>query len=424
MVQCDAPSRPSPVLHPFVHKSGGFSSVQQHSLSSSRMAVIPEFSDTQNRQHHEHDHAAVSDSAESSTLSEEEGSNPRSAESGHTAPRSLRRTKSSRDVHTNEGSSRQATLPSNDDEGDLQGFADRFRALVDRVSRELEESRISESHTEPTAPPLHHVLDTHTPYMSIDEFGREVPCQEPIAVLGAVIKRMPTIESVGSRELASLRSTTVVSGTAGIGSHSAATSTTSSRPPTRGTMASFNDAPSASLESASQPSSRSNSIHRLRTPSELGELVRDAIRTRGQSRPLQAPYVVGSTSARPSSGGSMSGSGCGSESASAPARSRSNSLGPNEMMLAPVTEHGELGREDARPPQRPAVRHAGNSSSRAAASARARWASWCAGSGRSLGRAAARRRLPPPRTSPLARRALRAVVVAVAAILALVPVAD
>jgi hypothetical protein len=114
----------------------------------------------------------------------------------------------------------------------------------------------------------------------------------------------------------------------------------------------MNDAPSASLESASQPSSRSNSIHRLRTPSELGELVRDSIR-RGQSRPLQAPYLVGSTSARPSSGGSMSGSGCGSESASAPARSRSNSLGPNEMMLAPVTEHGELGREEARPPPRP-----------------------------------------------------------------------
>jgi hypothetical protein len=35
----------------------------------------------------------------------------------------------------------------------------------------------------------------------------------------------------------------------------------------------------------------------------------------------------------------------GSSSASAPARSRSDSPGPNEMMLAPVTEHGELGRE-------------------------------------------------------------------------------
>jgi hypothetical protein len=67
IAQCDAPSRPSLVLHPFVQKSGGFSSVQQHSLSSSRMSVIPEFGDTQNRQHHERDR--VADSPESSTLS-------------------------------------------------------------------------------------------------------------------------------------------------------------------------------------------------------------------------------------------------------------------------------------------------------------------------------------------------------------------
>jgi hypothetical protein len=60
--------------------------------------------------------------------------------------------------------------------------------------------------------------------------------------------------------------------------------------------------------------------------------------------------------------GSGSGSGSGSgESAvglgpSALSRSRSNSLGPNEV-LPPVTEHGELGREDSnlplrRPPRR------------------------------------------------------------------------
>ncbi|KAI0287424.1 hypothetical protein BC826DRAFT_1044755 [Russula brevipes] len=32
--QMDAPSRPSPVFHPFAHKSGGLSGVKQHSLSS------------------------------------------------------------------------------------------------------------------------------------------------------------------------------------------------------------------------------------------------------------------------------------------------------------------------------------------------------------------------------------------------------
>jgi hypothetical protein len=334
------------------------------------MEVIPERSDTPNREHYEQENTGA-DSAESSTLSDEEESKQRSAESGATATNmSLRRTNSSRDMDTQmaSSSSRLATLVANAGEGELQGFADQFRALVDRVSRELEESRIAEDQDgEPHTPPLHHVLDTHTPYMTVDEFGREVYTEEPIAILGSVIKRMPTIESVGSRELTSLRSATLVSGGGGgtIGAASVApSSSASSRPPTGATIASLNDAASASLASASQPSSRSNSIHRLRTPSELGELVRDALRARAQARPLPP-----SSSARPGSGGSVSGSGCtgsgsgsgSGESAvclgpSASSRSRSNSLGPNEV-LSPVTEHGELGREDSnlplrRPPRR------------------------------------------------------------------------
>jgi hypothetical protein len=370
--QANAPSRPSLVVPPFVHKSGGF---PQRSLSSSRMAVIPERSDTPNREHYEQENSGP-DSAESSTLSDEEESKQRSAESSGTATtKSLRHTNSSRDVQMASSSSRLASLVANVGEEELQGFADQFRALVDHVSRELEESRMSEDQDrEPHTPPLHHVLDTHTPYMTIDEFGREVLTEEPIAILGGVIKRMPTIESVGSRELMSLRSATLVSGGGGVGAASvAASSSASSRPPTGATMASFNDAASASLASASQPSSRSNSIHRLRTPSELGELVRDALRARAQARPLPP-----SSSARPGSGGSVSGSGSGctgagsgsgsgsgsggsGESAvvlgpSALSRSRSNSLGPNEV-LPPVTEHGELGREDSnlplrRPPRR------------------------------------------------------------------------
>ena len=337
IAQVDAPSRPTPVLHSFSHRS---SELPQRSLSS-RMAVIPELSDNPNQEELQEQEKAGPDSAGSSTLSGEE-SNQRSAESGVTPPKSLRRTKSSRDVQASSSSSRHPTLNSSVEEADLQGFAEQFRALVDQVSRELEEARISEYNSETNreshTPPLHHVLDTHTPYMSIDEFGREVPSEEPIAVLGGVIKRMPTIESVGSRELASLRSATLVSGAGGtgIGSASVATSSTaSSRPPTRATMASLND--------ASQPSSRSNSIHRLRTPSELGELVREALRARGQARPLSSSLP----GPRPSSGGSLNGSGSGAGE-SAP-RSRSNSLGPSEA-LSPVTEHGELARED--PPRR------------------------------------------------------------------------
>ncbi|KAH9964839.1 hypothetical protein BC827DRAFT_1265513 [Russula dissimulans] len=169
--------------------------------------------------------------------------------------------------------------------------------------------------------------------MTIREFGREVAIEEPITILGGIIQYMPTIESMGSRELASLRSTRLVSGTpCRIGSPNAA---------------------SASLASASQPPGRSKSLNRLRTPSELGELVRDSLRARGQSRsmpPATHATSASASSARPGSGGSLSGSGSvgGAESVGGGAgsqRSRSNSLGPCEV-LAPVTEHGELGRED------------------------------------------------------------------------------
>ena len=326
-MQGDAPSRPSPVLHPFMQKSGGFASTPQRSLSGSRMAVIPELSDN----HHSQEHAGRY-SGESSSASED--SNHRSTESGVTMRRSLRRTTSSREGHSSQGSSGHAILPSNMEEGEMQGFADRFRELVDRVSRELEESRIVENNTDLRArtPPLHHVLDTHTPYMSIDEFGRAVPPEEPFAMLGGVIRRMPTIESVGSRELGSLRSTAVL---CGAGSHSGATSSASTRPPTRATI--YNDTASASLASASQPPSRSNSFHRQRMPSELGELIRENLRARGLARPLTSSSSShgASGSVRPTSAGSLSGSGCGGESAcSGPPPSRSNSL-------APVTEHGE-----------------------------------------------------------------------------------
>ena len=296
----------------------------QRSFSSSRMAVIPEFNEVRNEipLRYEHEYAGL-DSVDSSTLSEDD-SLPRSVESSSPPSKPLRHTKSLRDLPTGDSSSRRAALASNVAEGELEGFADRFRAIVDRVSRELEDARNLEHESAQRTPPIHHVLDTHTPYMSIDEFGREVLTEEPVPMFGGVIRRMPTIDSVGSREFGSLRSGTLVGG-GGVGAPSLApSSSTSSRPPTRGTMVSFNDAASASLASASAASSRSNSIHRPRMPSELGEIVRDALRVRGQPR--------SSASARPGSGGSAGGS---SESAS---RSRSNSQAANEV-LAPVTEH-------------------------------------------------------------------------------------
>ncbi|KAH9068076.1 hypothetical protein EDB83DRAFT_681475 [Lactarius deliciosus] len=314
----DSPSRPSPVLQPFIQKSGAF--VPQRSLSSSRMAVIPEFNEVRNQipLHYEHE----------------------SVESSSSPSRSLRHTKSSRELHAGDGSSRRAALVSNVGEGELGGFANQFRALVDRVSLELEEARNLESEPPPRTPPLHHVLDTHTPYMSIDEFGREVPHRRARSDVrrrhqayaddrfGRLPRaREPPLHHARQRLRRSLLALPSI----------APSSSASSRPPTRATMVSFNDAASASLASVSAQSSRSNSIHRPRMPSELGEIVRDALRARGQPRASSHPGP-GSTSARPGSGGS---GGAGNiETASAPPRSRSNSQGANEV-LAPVTEHGE-----------------------------------------------------------------------------------
>ncbi|KAH9960001.1 hypothetical protein BC827DRAFT_1156039 [Russula dissimulans] len=79
-----------------------------------------------------------------------------------------------------------------------------------------------------------------------------------------------------------------------------------------------------------------------------------SLRAWGQSRslpPATHATSASASSARPGSGGSLSGSGSvgGAESAGggsgASQRSRSNSLGPCEV-LTPVTEHGELGHED------------------------------------------------------------------------------
>ena len=241
IAQVDAPSRPSPVLHSFSHRS---SEPPQRSLSS-RMAVISKLSDNPNQEELQEQENAGRDFAGSSTLFGEE-SNQRSAESGVTPPKSLRCTKSPRDVQAPSSSLRHATLNSSVEEADLQGFVEQFHALVDQVSRELEEARISEYN----------------------------PSEEPIAIVGGVVKRMPTIESAGSQELASLRSATPVSGASGAGTGYASVGTLSIASST------VSHAAMDWLDDASQSSSRSNSIHRLRRPSELGELVREALRAR------------------------------------------------------------------------------------------------------------------------------------------------
>ncbi|KAI0062976.1 hypothetical protein BV25DRAFT_489065 [Artomyces pyxidatus] len=301
-------------------------------------AVIPEFND--GRLVGSHSRPTMSRASSVPSLTDKTSATSEddllgSTESGG-AHKSLRRIRSSYDMnagssHSHASSSEEAKAVLPDD--DLQGFADRFRSLVSQVSRELEEGLQLEPDDDiaaPRTPPIHHVLDTHIPYASLDEFGRPMH-DERIAVLGGVVRRMPTIESVGSRELMSIRS-----GLPNGLNSPTTTSSMSSRPPTRATMLSLSDG-------ASAPPSRSNSLHAAAAPprmaSELGELAREPTTSssrssvRGSTGTSYYTMPPGSSSTRSSEG-----------LAGAP-RSRSNSLGATEV-LSPVTELGELGRED------------------------------------------------------------------------------
>jgi hypothetical protein len=95
-------------------------------------------------------------------------------------------------------------------EADPFAFVDRYRTLINQVSQEidhsleivqrdgtLEDHRLS-SHTL-TEQELERLLRS-------DEFGRVRVPEDHVMVLGGYIRRMPTIESLGSREMGSIAS--------------------------------------------------------------------------------------------------------------------------------------------------------------------------------------------------------------------------
>ncbi|KAI0310066.1 hypothetical protein OF83DRAFT_917596 [Amylostereum chailletii] len=220
-------------------------------------------------------------------------------------------------------------------DADLQGFAERFRNLLHQVSHDFEEARrpspTEEDPPSPVTPPIHHVLDTHTPYMSVDEFGREVQSEESIAVLGRVVRRMPTIESVGSREAASAYRQPH--------SPAATSSVSQSRPPTRATTLSVASSPS-------QPPSRANSLsYAPRMASELGELP-NPVRASGRgSGSTASSFHTAQTSGTNGTGSSRSASGSTNDAIPSNGYSNGSSLSMAAMdVLGPVSELSELPR--------------------------------------------------------------------------------
>lgn len=160
-------------------------------------------------------------------------------------------------------------------------LVDRFRLLLAQYTRDAEEavqsarSEGSASHKSGSSPsrkegPDPDVEDEDRPYhyangndddddfysnaavhtVDVHDYDQTYPADEHVRMMNAYIRRMPTIESMGSRE----RQTSFISSSAG-GDHDR--TGTASRPPTRNTLASWG----GSFElSGSEPRSRPNSL--------------------------------------------------------------------------------------------------------------------------------------------------------------------
>ena len=99
------------------------------------------------------------------------------------------------------------------------GFMDRFKSIVTQVSREIEDGLdvVRRENTESSPPSSYHDPHATSQCLSLEaldrpgniynEFGGwvETP-DEHVRVLGGYIRRMPTIESLGSREMGSMTS--------------------------------------------------------------------------------------------------------------------------------------------------------------------------------------------------------------------------
>ncbi|KAJ4484125.1 hypothetical protein C8J55DRAFT_559254 [Lentinula edodes] len=165
-------------------------------------------------------------------------------------------------VHTQPRSTLSSTsTPSTQNDRELNNFAERFRALVSQISHEADEAlRFAQSDDTGELEPALLPGNTYTdlPRHAYDEFaGGEYPPDDHVRILNGFVRRMPTIESLGSRELTSLASSRDQL-------HSL------SRPPTR----------SVTEFTGSEPPSRANSLsltaamggHGL-TSTEMGELL-------------------------------------------------------------------------------------------------------------------------------------------------------
>jgi hypothetical protein len=154
-------------------------------------------------------------------------------------------------------------LPNGD--GELSGFVERFRSIISQITQETEAGLTFALHDSETGSvPSSASSTTGFPYSSspfettYDPYAgyRSPPEAQHVRVLGGYIRRMPTIESLGSREMGSVAHSSVHRDE---GARASPTSPAPSRPQTR-------------LSTLSTVSTRTNSIRT--SISHHGDIVR------------------------------------------------------------------------------------------------------------------------------------------------------
>ncbi|KAF9450515.1 hypothetical protein P691DRAFT_810202 [Macrolepiota fuliginosa MF-IS2] len=246
--------------------------------------------------------------------------------------KSLRPSDSSTSINGSSDSNAPRAPPidlNSDLERETLGLVDRFRSIVSHITRETDQpvvfarsddSSDSSSCSRPSSndQPYDFYPPPIPPSIGYNEFGQPYPPEESVLILNGFIRRMPTIESMGSREIASTnRGSSVYSGS--IMDRLAGTS--NSRPPTRISLS----------QPGSEPPSRANSLSMraadiigsingmgasssvMGHTTEIGELIRASIDKR-HSHPPSSPLVQSYNSSLPLPDG---GQGVGSQSSRA-----------------------------------------------------------------------------------------------------------
>ena len=179
--------------------------------------------------------------------------------------------------------------------------SEQFRSAVSYINQEMDDviniARLSDEDVDNASSPIPHAdspygfnLPPLPPSVGYNEFGQPYPPEEPLPILNGYIRRMPTIESIGSREIGSIGSTVSINKEPRI-TGSARSTLTFDRPPTR--PLSFSEATNSGA--SSRPNSfglRAELLASLGGATELGELLDNKGRREEEDRPNQSSDMI------------------------------------------------------------------------------------------------------------------------------------